>query len=80
VVKGIKPGLNLGCGMIGKGDKDQYWAHLHFKIRTKPLPASEWPGNMLSSPLAAAFIKLNDVDPLKFLAKVKAFRRFEDLG
>jgi hypothetical protein len=29
-------------GTIGKGDGDQYPAHLHFEIRTKRLPASRW--------------------------------------
>jgi hypothetical protein len=44
------------------------------------LSASAWPSDTMKPPMAAEFIRLHYVDPLKFLAKVKAFKRFEDLG
>jgi murein DD-endopeptidase MepM/ murein hydrolase activator NlpD len=83
VDKKVKPGVSLECGQplgtIGKGDKHQFWAHLHFEIRKKSLSASAWPSDTMKPPMAAEFIRLHYVDPLKFLAKVKAFKRFEDL-
>jgi murein DD-endopeptidase MepM/ murein hydrolase activator NlpD len=32
-------------GTIGKGDGNQYFAHLHFEVRTRSLPADWWPAS-----------------------------------
>lgn len=39
----VRRGTQIGA--IGRGDRDQFVAHLHFEIRTKDLPANKWWGN-----------------------------------
>lgn len=70
----VKEGQRVNCrdiiGTIGKGAKNQFWAHLHFEIRYKTLPSNDWiSAREPDREKAQAFIRANYVDPLKFLAK-----------
>lgn len=83
IAKGIKASTKVTAGTllgaIGKGDKNQFFAHLHFEIRTSNLEPWAWPSNTMKPKLAAEFIAAHYADPLKFLAKVKAVRGIDQL-
>ncbi len=48
-------------GTIGKGDRDRYWAHLHFEIRRKDFHVSSW---QVYNP---EIVKANYHDPIEFI-------------
>lgn len=51
-------------GSVGKGDpRAPFLAHLHFEVRTRPLPADYWPG------MDEEAIRKGYLDPVAFLEK-----------
>lgn len=72
-------------GQMGKGEHNQFWAHLHFELRRSLLPAAFWPSTRFRSKAAAeAYICEHYIDSelwlpqhgaLRTLAEVEAARR-----
>jgi murein DD-endopeptidase MepM/ murein hydrolase activator NlpD len=72
VVKGQQIAAGRQLGEIGKGDKGQFFAHLHFEIRSKAVPSWYWPANSRTRAQSQVFIRSNYLDPVKWLQQKKA--------
>lgn len=70
----VEKGTQIGT--IGRGANNIYLAHLHFEVRLvgpEVISPDFWPsGKYPNRAQAQAFIKKYYVDPIKFLAKMKA--------
>ncbi len=71
--KGEKVTRGQQIGTMGKGDKDQFLAHLHFEIRKNNLPINNWSPMVKDKNAVLA----NYYDPQKF---IKEHRRLSQTG
>ena len=55
----VRQGFRIGT--IGKGDRDRYWAHLHFEIRRKDFHVASW---LVRDP---QLVMANYHDPIAFI-------------
>ncbi|GBC91427.1 hypothetical protein HRbin14_02196 [bacterium HR14] len=70
VVRGQRVLGGQAVGGMGKGGRARYWAHLHFELRTKPLPALYWPGKR------RGVIEEAYIDPVPILAACRQEHRY----
>lgn len=67
-------------GNIGKGDRGQFLAHLHFEVRRALLPAAEWPSSTIKDRGACeAWISARYLDPEKWLNDRGAMRTLAEV-
>lgn len=67
-------------GGIGKGARNQFFAHLHFEVRRSLLPAQFWPSARFPQRAAAeTYIREHYLDPEVWLAEQGALRSLADV-
>lgn len=68
----VEPGMQIDAGdhvgTIGKGAKDQWYAHLHWEIRRRSFPAAFWPGGTNE---AAETVQNDYLNPETMMAEFK---------
>lgn len=73
-------GMGTPIGQIGKGERNQFLAHLHFEVRRSDLPAQFWPSARFPEKVSAErYIREHYLDPEDWLEQHHALRTLKQV-